>query len=197
MTSTGATARAVSATARGVLGCHTENIEHAIDLNEINLRTVTIEDLDGYTRLLQDTVVMKYVGLKAGELLTEQDCEAIVTGAVNAWQTRGYGRWSIFDNETGEFIGFCGFRCEDGVPELISMIFKKYWGTGVARSAVEACIDYGFNNLGFTRVVSYTRPDNVRAKGLLDKLGADLLGSVDFHGVAGVAYEFIKPSPVQ
>ena len=169
------------------------DVEHAIDLGDILLMPATMDDLADYTRLLQDPVVMKHVGLKEGQLPTDETCEEILAGAVKAWQTRGYGRWSIFDNATGDFIGFCGFRCEEGVPELLAMVFSEYWGTGIARKAAEACIEYGRKELGFKRIVSFTRPTNGRAKGLLFKIGARLTGFVDFHGVNGMVYELGQP----
>jgi len=169
------------------------DVEHGIDLGDFYLRPVTMDDVDSYQALLQDADVMRHVGLKEGQIPTDDTCADIVAGAVKTWQTRGYGRWSIFDRASGEFVGFCGFRCEDGVPELLAMVFSKYWGTGVARTAAEACVDHGFRHLGFTRIVSYTRPNNGRAKGLLYKMGAKLTGFVDFHGVTGMAYEFSQP----
>lgn len=173
---------------------HRVDVEHAIDLDHIYLRPIRLEDLEGYKQLLQDPVLMEHVGLNAGELPSDEECEALVAGAVRGWSTRGWGRWSIFDTYTDKLIGFCGFRSEDGVPDLISMVFQEYWGTGVARSAAEACINHGYRDLGFDRIVSFTRPDNGRARGLLKKLGAEFAGYVDFHGVTGAAYEIRSPA---
>jgi RimJ/RimL family protein N-acetyltransferase len=116
----------------------------------------------------------------------------IVEGAVTAWKTRGYGRWSVFDRETGEFAGFCGFRCEGGVPELLSVFHERFWGFGYTREAAQAALNYGFEKLGFSVVCSFARPQNRRARALLRKLGAEFIGYVDFYGVKGAAYR-IRP----
>jgi ribosomal-protein-alanine N-acetyltransferase len=157
------------------------------------LRVVGLTDIPHWRELMSDPAVMKYVGLEEGVLPTVDEIEAIVNGAISAWDTRGYGRWSVFDRETGEFVGFSGFRCEGGVPELISMVHQRYWGNGHAREAAGAVLDYGFSTLGFEVVCSFTRPTNERARALLDKLGAEFLGHIDFHGVEGAAYR-IHPS---
>lgn len=168
-----------------------------IDTRDLSLRVIEIEDLENYGKLLRDPAVMRFVGLDAGKLIAEEELESLVTGAVNAWETRGYGRWSIFDKATGEFMGFCGFRCEQGFPEFLCMLFEQHWGRGAATAAAAACIDYGFTQLGFSKVLAFTRPENTRARRLVDKIGATFTGYVDFHGVTGAAYEIVRePSPV-
>jgi len=166
--------------------------EHQIDTDRLSMRAPRASDFEFYFELMSDPGVMRYVGLDQGKLPTAEEVNAIVDGAVNAWRTRGYGRWSVFDRVTGEFVGFSGFRCEGGVPELISIVHEKYWGNGYAREAAQAVLDYGFEKLGFTVVCSFVRPENERARRLLDKIGAEFTGTVDFHGVEGAAYR-IKP----
>jgi RimJ/RimL family protein N-acetyltransferase len=167
------------------------NKDHLILTDDLLLRPIEIEDTADYALLLADANVMRFVGLEEGQVLSYDESTELVAGAVTAWTKRGWGRWSIFDSATGEFIGFCGYRCEDGMPELISIIHERYWGTGLAYEANRACLDYGFANLGFTEITSFTRPRNARARGLLAKLGAEFLAMVDFHGVEGAAYRLL------
>ena len=100
----------------------------------------------------------------------------------------GYGRWSVYERKMKEFVGFAGFRCEGGVPELIEVVHERYWGNGYTSEAARAVLDYGFSQLGFKVVCAFTRPANERARSLLEKLGAEFLGQTDFHGVNGAAY---------
>jgi ribosomal-protein-alanine N-acetyltransferase len=173
------------------------NKEHLILTEKLVLRPVETADTDDYAKLLGDVDVMRFVGLEEGQVLSLEESTELVAGAAAGWTTRGWGRWSIFDRSNGEFIGFCGFRAEDGKPELISMVQKKFWGNGTAKEANEACLAYGFTTLGFSEVVSFTRPANARARGLLDKLGATFLGLIDFHGVEGLAYKLVADSSAQ
>ena len=169
------------------------NKEHIILTENLVLRPVEIADTDDYAKLFGDAEVMRYVGLEEGQVLSYVETTQLVAGAADGWTNRGWGRWSIFDRDTGEFIGFCGYRAEEGKPELISIVGQEFWGTGRAQEANEACLAYGFTALGFEEIVSFTRPTNLRARGLLKKLGAAFVGTVDFHGVEGLAYE-LTPS---
>lgn len=173
------------------------NKDHIILTENLLLRPVQETDAAEYAGLLGDVNVMRYVGLDEGQVLSYEESQAVVTGAVNAWKARGWGRWSIFDASTGEFIGFCGYRMEDGLPELISIVHERYWGTGAAHEANRECIRYGFAQLGFTGILSFTRPQNARARGLLRKLGAEYQGNIDFHGVEGAAYRLLPAALVR
>jgi ribosomal-protein-alanine N-acetyltransferase len=134
---------------------------------------------------------MKFIGIEAGYIPSREEIEQLLDGAIKAWETRGYGRWSVFDQKTMEFIGFCGFRSEEGEPELIFALHEKFWGQGLAEEAANACLDYGFNKLGFTNVKAFTRPAHERARKVLDKLKAQFLNYVNFHGVEGAAYQLL------
>jgi RimJ/RimL family protein N-acetyltransferase len=168
---------------------------HRLTTERLELRVVEIFDFDNYQKLMSDPEVMKYIGIEAGSLPTDEDTRSLLNGAVNAWKTRGYGRWSVFDRETGEFVGFSGFRSEGGVPELIEVVHEKYWGNGYATEAARAVLDHGFSRLGFKVVCAFTRPENERARLLLDRVGAEFVGQVDFHGVDGAAYRIHPRTP--
>lgn len=164
--------------------------DHQIETERLLLRPVTNDHSDGYADLLSDPEVMQFVGLVAGQTLSREEAEHLVSGAVEAWSKRGYGRWSIFERESNAFVGFTGFRCEEGVPEFICLLHRRFWGRGIATEASVACLDYGFAKLGFTEVSSYCRPTNVKASRLLERLGSEFIGLIDFHGVEGAAYRF-------
>jgi RimJ/RimL family protein N-acetyltransferase len=157
---------------------------------------VNESDLIEYIELFSDPAVMRFVGIEAGYIPSYKEIEQIHNSAVQAWKTRGYGRWSIFDCKTKEFVGFCGFRSEQGSPELICMLHERFWGKGLAVEAAGACLSYGFESLAFTEVKAFTRPDHSRARRVLDKINAKFTSYVDFHGVEGAAY-LIKPDSVE
>ena len=168
------------------------SLEHKIRTTHLNMRPVDESDLIEYIELFSDSQVMRFVGIEAGYVPSYKEIERLHNGAVQAWKLRGYGRWSLFDCQTKEFVGFCGFRSEQGVPELICMLHERFWGKGLAVEAANACTGYGFETLGFTEVKAFTRPDHSRARRVMDKLDAEFTSYVDFHGVEGAAY-LIKP----
>lgn len=154
----------------------------------LRLRAICADDVDHYVSLLTNAEVMKFIGVDQGKLPTSEEIKEIVLGAVAAWKKRGYGRWSIFERASGEFVGFTGFRCEAGVPELISVVHERFWGNGYAYEAGRVCIDHAFATLGFNKVIAVSRPANTRARTLIERLGFEFEGIIDFHGVEGAAY---------
>lgn len=170
------------------------NFNHQLRTDRLFLRPVAESDLIEYVELFSDPAVMRFVGLEAGSLLSFQEIVELHRNAINTWNERGFGRWSMFDGETGEFIGFCGFRSEKGEPELICMMHEKFWGKGLASEAAAACLKYGFEWLGFTKVKAFTRPSHIQARKVLSKLNAFFIGCVDFYGVEGATYLMLPES---
>ena len=178
----------------GMLDQNPVALNHEIKTTRLRLRPVDKSDLIEYIELFSDPAVVKFVGIEAGYIPSYREIEQIHSSAVQAWETRGYGRWSMFDCETEEFIGFCGFRSEQGMPELICMLHERFWGKGLAVEAADACLNYGFESLGFTEVKAFTRPDHNRARQVMNKLDAKFINYVNFHGVQGAAYLLMPDS---
>jgi [ribosomal protein S5]-alanine N-acetyltransferase len=170
---------------------------HEIETDMLRMRAIQLADLPLYVDLFANEENMKHVGLRAGQTLHPSEVEGLVSGAVMAWTTRGYARWSLFTRHRREFVGYCGFREENGNPELITMIDSRFSNVGLGTQSAAACLKYGFEKLGFEEVLAYTRPENESAVQLLEKLGAEFLGHADFHGVRSVSYRFTAPPKVQ
>ena len=169
-------------------------LDHQIHTLRLYMRPVNESDLNDFIAIFSDPAVVRFIGIEAGDIPSNQEIEQLLNGAVNAWVTRGYGRWSMFDCKTDEFIGFCGFRSEHGVPELICMMHERFWGQGIAAEAAAACLNYGYQSLGFTTVKAYTRPAHSRARRVLKKLDAEFVGYTSFHGVSGASYSLVQKS---
>lgn len=165
---------------------------HEIRTPRLYMRAINESDREDFVEIFSCGAVMRFVGLEAGIIPSREEIEQMHELAMRAWDARGYGRWSMFDLETSEYVGFCGFRCEDGLPDLICAMHEKFWGRELACEAAKACVKYGFEKLGFTEVKAYTRPEHNRARRVVEKLGSQFLGKVDFHGVEGVAYHITK-----
>lgn len=173
---------------------NTVSPSHEITTERLWMRPVNESDLKEYIELFSDSAVVSFIGIKAGYVPGFKEIEKMHQNAVRVWETRGYGRWSLFDSGTGEFVGFSGFRSEQGVPELIAALHKKFWNRGLAAEAAAACLRYGFESLGFTAVKAFTRPENNRARRVLEKLDAHFINYVDFHGIEGAAYFLVPDS---
>jgi [ribosomal protein S5]-alanine N-acetyltransferase len=91
-------------------------------------------------------------------------------------QTWGFGHWAVVEKASHETLGLCGlaqYPDIDGQTEIEIgyRLARPYWGKGYATEAAKAVRDYGFNTLGFDRLVSIIDPRNVASNGVAEKLG--------------------------
>jgi RimJ/RimL family protein N-acetyltransferase len=114
-----------------ITGRISESTKHEFKTTRLQMRPVNETDLNDFTALFTDQDVVRFIGIEAGTIPSAQEIGQLLNGAINAWVSRGYGRWAIFNCKTNEFVGFCGFRSEQGIPELICMLHKRFWGQGL------------------------------------------------------------------
>ncbi|AXA33724.1 ribosomal protein S5-alanine N-acetyltransferase [Francisella adeliensis] len=89
-------------------------------------------------------------------------------------------RFTIFDENRNFVIGVCNFTNIVYGPfqacNLGYSIAEKYQGVGLMKEALEAAIDYVFNELNLHRIMANYLPSNSRSEKLLAKLGFEKEG---------------------
>jgi ribosomal-protein-alanine N-acetyltransferase len=86
------------------------------------------------------------------------------------------GRWGIFNNTDGEFIGLCLLRAyndEDGKIELGYVLHQKYWGKGIASEMALIMVAYGFTRTDAKEIVAVTTLGNAGSQKVLEKAGME------------------------
>jgi ribosomal-protein-alanine N-acetyltransferase len=114
-------------------------------------------------------------------------------------ENKALGRWGIFSNVDGEFIGLCllrNFNDEDGKIELGYVLHQKYWGKGIASEMAIIMIGYGFTRANAKEIVAVTTLGNTASQKVLAKAG---LMRVDNYkrDREELAYFSIKKKPHQ
>ena len=136
-------------------------------------------------RLWHDSDVAPFVALNADPAVTEFLPGAVTPEqamaffiAQNAMQARhGCGYLAAEVKATGELAGFVGLKYQDaGLPfapchEVGWRLAARYWGQGLASEGARAVLRYGFAALGLDEIVSFTVPDNVRSRRVMERLG--------------------------
>lgn len=64
------------------------------------------------------------------------------------WELYGYGPWAVLID--GEFAGWGGFQCEDGVADYGLVLAPRFWGHG--DSVTRLALHHGFDELGLDEV---------------------------------------------
>jgi RimJ/RimL family protein N-acetyltransferase len=100
---------------------------------------------------------------------------------VDAPQHDWFTYWLIVikdENVGAGMLGFKGFPDEYGSTEIGYGIDEAYQGKGYMLEAVQALIDWAFTH-PFCSVVTATEVENPASRGLLEKLGAQLVRETD------------------
>lgn len=98
----------------------------------------------------------------------------------------GWGLWAVARKLDGAFLGFTGLArpiqpnpLADEV-EVGWRLAQFAWGHGYASEAARASLDFGFNELGLSRIVSFTATENLRSQAVMQRIGMARASELDF-----------------
>jgi ribosomal-protein-alanine N-acetyltransferase len=181
-----------------------------LETDRLILRHFTADDLDDLAAIYADPDVMRYIG--EGATKTREETAAMMEFAFidnrHAWSLATLARlpqlsraierdahfslWATVYKPDNKLIGRCGLLSWDldgrKEVEVGYVLAKAYWGRGLATEAARASRDYGFDTLGFDRLISVIRPDNLASQRVADKNGMRYEKDVDAKGVVARVY---------
>jgi RimJ/RimL family protein N-acetyltransferase len=136
------------------------------------LREFRPGDAEALYRLDSDPRVMRYIG--NGSVGTRAAVVAAVTRSMRYYGTYpGLGVWPAEDRVSGEFIGWF---CLKYVPDTVEVevgyrLAPSAWGRGYATEGARGVVRHGFTDLGLSRIIGLTHPDNAASQRVLRKAG--------------------------
>ncbi|HYO92260.1 MAG TPA: GNAT family N-acetyltransferase [Pyrinomonadaceae bacterium] len=140
-----------------------------IETSRLQLRHFNQNDLDELALIFSDPLVLKY--LLPNRAATREETLTALLSMIRHWERHGYGRWAVVHQATDKLIGYGGLRCFDGTPELVYLLARPYWGSGLATEIARGCLEYGFMRHKFERIIALTRPDNLASRRVMEKTG--------------------------
>ena len=144
-----------------------------LDTNRLILRRLVLADLDGLFALYSDPEIRRYFpeGILSYEE-TKEELEWFLNGHPEHPQL---GLWATIHKESNQFIGRCGLLpwTIDQRPEVevAYLLDKAYWGQGLGTEAAQAILDYGFEQLGLSRLVCFIDPENLASVRVAKNIG--------------------------
>ncbi|MFS8082220.1 MAG: GNAT family N-acetyltransferase [Ginsengibacter sp.] len=152
-----------------------------ISTERLCLRRWIDSDSASFIKMNSDPQVMKYFP----QLSTSAETMAMINRINLAFDINGFGLWAVENKITKEFLGFTGFM----IPQFESFftpcveigwrLKKESWGQGFATEAAKACLDYGFNKLGFNKIVSFTSSVNLKSEKVMQRIGMSYVVNFD------------------
>jgi ribosomal-protein-alanine N-acetyltransferase len=166
---------------------------YLITTARLGLRRWQPADLEPFTRMNKDPVVMEYFP----RLMTAAETAEMVERIDSFFDQHGYGLYAMDLRSTGEFLGYTGFAqpsFESWFTPCVEIgwrLKKEAWGRGYATEAAGACLSHGFSAIGLTKVLSFTAAVNIRSERVMQKIGMTRVG--DFEHPAVVPGHVLRP----
>lgn len=163
-----------------------------IETSRLVLKEMSEEDVQNLFDLNNDLEVMRYTGDRSFNNLNE--ALAYIQNYQYIYKKHGYGRLSLFNKETGEYLGWCGLKYLDqkNQTDLGYRLKKQFWGKGFATEAASACLNDGFNRLQIDQVFATAMKENIPSVNIFKKLGLKYLKDQDCGCKPGVIYAIRK-----
>lgn len=161
-----------------------------LDSPRLVFRHLEHGDLDELYRLYSDPEIRRYFPDGTRTLdETKEELEWFLNGHPRHPEL---GLWATIRKDTGEFIGRCGLLPWeiDGVleAEVAYMIAKEHWGQGFGSEAASAIVQYGFEQLGLSRIIALIDPEHEASIRTAERAGLRFEKEIFFDGVVSSVY---------
>jgi RimJ/RimL family protein N-acetyltransferase len=153
-----------------------------IETPRLLLRHWTDEDLSAFAAMNADPRVMEYLP----KILDRTESDAFAARIRQLLDRRGYGLWAIEITGVARFAGFVGLHVPNfqahftPCVEIGWRLAYEHWGKGYATEAAKASAKYAFNDLQLDQIVSFTVPDNLRSRRVMERLNMTHSDAEDF-----------------
>lgn len=159
-----------------------------LETERLILRQFCQADLDAYAEICANPEVMQYFA--TGQPWTRLESWRSMAVILGHWQLRGYGLWAVEEKASRALIGRIGCWQPEGWPDFeIGWLLKRAaWGQGYATEAARASIQYAFEQLGRSHIISLIAPENYRSIRVAERLGEQLEGKAEVVGRTCLVY---------
>jgi RimJ/RimL family protein N-acetyltransferase len=152
------------------------------------LRAFTPHDFEPFATIVSDPEVVRYVD--DGAPISREECWRGMALFLGHWHLRGYGWWAVEERRSGEFLGRIGLYNPEGWPgiEIGWLLRRDAWGAGLATGGATAALNYAFDLVGVSHVISLIDPRNTSSIRVAEKIGEHYERDLEHKGKAVVVY---------
>jgi ribosomal-protein-alanine N-acetyltransferase len=161
------------------------------------MRDMIDEDVRGMFAMDSDAEVHTFLGNKP--ISTIEEAEKMIASIKQQYIENGIGRWAVIEKDSGEFIGWSGFRLITDVVngktqyyDLGYRFLKKHWGKGYASETAIASLKHGFTTLDFKEIVGIADVAHTASNTILKKVGLRKQNEFTYDGTLHNFYSLSK-----
>jgi len=144
-----------------------------LETERLRLRRWKESDREPFAAMNANPRVMEFFP----DVLTREESDQAMDRIESDFERHGFGLFAAELKATGAFIGFIGLHTATfqahftPCVEIGWRIDEPYWHQGLATEGSRAVVDYAFKRLRLDALVSFTAPENVTTRRLMEKLG--------------------------
>jgi RimJ/RimL family protein N-acetyltransferase/catechol 2,3-dioxygenase-like lactoylglutathione lyase family enzyme len=145
-----------------------------------------------YEQFYTDPIASK----EYGGPLTRAAARARLMQDLGSWYLQGFGVWALFQRDTAQLVGVCGFwQGLDWPIELTWWLLPHARGQGLAQEASRAALSHAYAGFGWQAVQTYMHDDNAPARALALRLGGQIVERKQFpDGMARDIFHLPNPA---
>jgi RimJ/RimL family protein N-acetyltransferase len=153
-----------------------------IQTKRLLLRRWTEEDREPFYRLNSDSRVMEFMPA----CMTRPESDQLFERIEEHFRKREFGLYAAELRQDRTFIGFIGLSVPSfeasftPCVEIGWRLSADHWGCGLATEGALAVVKHAFGELGLDEIASFTVPENVRSRRVMEKIGMTHDASEDF-----------------
>ena len=153
-----------------------------IQTERLLLRRWKKEDREPFYRLNSDPLVMEFMPA----CLTRSESDQLVDRITEHFRKRNFGLYAVELRENHSFIGYVGLAVPSfeasftPCVEIGWRLSADHWGRGLATEGAQVVVKHAFSELRLDEIVSFTVPENVRSRRVMEKIGMTHDASEDF-----------------
>lgn len=148
-----------------------------LETERLILREIIPQDAQNIYANFSNEQLIKYYGMNAMTQLAE--AQALVQSFTAGFMNKRGIRWGIERKEEAGLIGTIGFNLWSPLhrrAEIGYELHPDFWRAGYMSEAINQIVDYGFQELGLTRIGAVVFVGNEASNQLLLKNGFELEG---------------------
>jgi RimJ/RimL family protein N-acetyltransferase len=153
-----------------------------LETERLLLRRWRSADREPFARINRDPAVMEHFPAP----LSRDESDELAEQIEAHFGCHGFGGWAAELRESNELIGFVGLavpQFEAAFTPCVEIgwrLARCHWGKGLATEGARAAMRHAFGDLKLPALVSFTVPDNMRSRRVMEKLGMTRNPADDF-----------------
>ena len=141
-----------------------------IETERLILREIMPDDAAAVARIFGDAEVMRFYDLETCDSI--EQARALIDFFDESFEVERAIRWGIVRKDEDVVIGTCGYVwLREYRGEIGYELAREAWRQGIMSEALDAILEFGFEQLGLNRIEALVMTYNVASAALLRSLG--------------------------